>query len=102
MGNLLDRHRAHESTVRLCKAVLEQETNLQWCLMREELKSPIRDVDLVVTIGGDGTLLQASHHLDDSIPVLGVNSDPTREFEASVVVPHPDCRYSHSWPPNAL
>lgn len=38
-------------------------------------------MDLVVTIGGDGTLLQASHLLDDSIPVLGVNSDPTRNEE---------------------
>ncbi|CAN6483502.1 unnamed protein product [Victoria cruziana] len=31
--------------------------------------------------GGDGTLLQASHFMDDSIPVLGVNSDPTQPDE---------------------
>jgi hypothetical protein len=37
----------------------------------------IEGVDLVLTIGGDGTLLEASHHVDDRIPVLGVNSDPT-------------------------
>ncbi|CAM6099549.1 unnamed protein product [Calypogeia fissa] len=81
LGNLMDRHRAHEDAVQLCKDVLERKTNVQWCLLREELNTRIRDVDLVVTVGGDGTLLQASHHLDDSIPVLGVNSDPTRPNE---------------------
>ncbi len=32
--------------------------------------------DLVVTVGGDGTLLDVSHHLRTEIPVLGVNSAP--------------------------
>jgi NAD+ kinase len=33
------------------------------------------DVDLVVTVGGDGTLLAASHHVDGA-PILGINSAP--------------------------
>ena len=33
------------------------------------------DAALVVTVGGDGTLLAASHHVS-SIPILGVNSSP--------------------------
>jgi NAD+ kinase len=33
--------------------------------------------DLVVTVGGDGTLLGASHNVA-GVPVLGVNSDPQR------------------------
>jgi NAD+ kinase len=33
------------------------------------------DASLVVTVGGDGTLLAASHHVS-SIPILGVNSSP--------------------------
>ncbi|MFI5302458.1 MAG: NAD(+)/NADH kinase [Polyangiales bacterium] len=32
--------------------------------------------DLVVTVGGDGTLLAASHHVGADTPVLGVNSSP--------------------------
>ena len=35
-----------------------------------------RRFDLVVTVGGDGTLLHASHNVA-STPVLGVNSSPT-------------------------
>lgn len=33
--------------------------------------------DLVVSVGGDGTFLQAAHHVK-KIPILGVNSDPSR------------------------
>jgi len=31
---------------------------------------------LVITVGGDGTLLAASHKVPAGIPILGVNSDP--------------------------
>ncbi len=33
--------------------------------------------DLVVTVGGDGTLLAASHGIGSGIPLLGVNSAPS-------------------------
>ena len=33
--------------------------------------------DLVISVGGDGTFLQAAHVVSDS-PILGVNSDPRR------------------------
>jgi NAD+ kinase len=32
--------------------------------------------DLVVTVGGDGTLLAASHQVGDGTPIVGVNSAP--------------------------
>ncbi|KAL3689866.1 hypothetical protein R1sor_016175 [Riccia sorocarpa] len=83
VGNLPDRHRVHSHTVEVCKDVLRRRANVEWdSIMRDELQGcPIRKVDLVVTIGGDGTLLQASNCLDDSIPILGVNSDPTISSE---------------------
>jgi NAD+ kinase len=34
------------------------------------------EFDLVVTIGGDGTLLAASHRIGPDVPLLGVNSAP--------------------------
>lgn len=38
----------------------------------------LKDFDLIVTVGGDGTLLDVSHHIDHPIDLLGVNSDPLR------------------------
>lgn len=32
--------------------------------------------DWVITVGGDGTLLSASHHINGITPVLAINSDP--------------------------
>lgn len=37
----------------------------------------IRGYDLVITVGGDGTLLSASHAVRSSIPIFGVNSAPS-------------------------
>jgi NAD+ kinase len=37
----------------------------------------LADVDLIVAVGGDGTVLSAAHFLDHgTIPLLGINSDP--------------------------
>ncbi|XP_060188754.1 NADH kinase isoform X1 [Lycium barbarum] len=71
----------HKEAINFCQNILRKKL-VDWeAVYRFNLCQPIRDVDLVVTIGGDGTLLQASHFMDDSIPVLGVNSDPTQAKE---------------------
>nr|CAD1834066.1 unnamed protein product [Ananas comosus var. bracteatus] len=76
-----DRRRVHKDTINFCRSVLERKA-LDWELvLRNHLSCPIHHVDLVITVGGDGTLLQASHFLDGSTPVVGVNSDPTRVKE---------------------
>lgn len=80
---LNSRCKVHKDTIRFCQDVL-QSKYIEWePVTRDTLCRPIRHVDLVITIGGDGTLLRASHFLDDSIPVLGVNSDPTQVEEVT-------------------
>ena len=40
------------------------------------------DLDLMVAVGGDGTVLSAAHFLDHgTIPLLGINSDPNVSVE---------------------
>lgn len=72
----------HKKAINFCEEVLRNK-HVEWKPMfRNNLSQPISDVDLVVTVGGDGTLLQASHVIaDESIPILGVNSDPTQDQE---------------------
>ncbi|KAG6755162.1 hypothetical protein POTOM_040978 [Populus tomentosa] len=80
------------SSITNSQDILRKKSNIDWePILRTNLSQPIRNFDLVVTVGGDGTLLQASHFLDDSIPVRGVNSDPTQVKEHALW-----CRWRNS------
>ncbi|CAL5201074.1 unnamed protein product [Lathyrus oleraceus] len=75
---LNNRHKVHHESINFCQEILRKKS-VEWkAVLGNNLTEPINNVDLVVAIGGDGTLLLASHLMDDKIPVLGVNSDPTR------------------------
>ncbi|KAK6934132.1 NAD kinase [Dillenia turbinata] len=92
LSHLDNRRKVHKDAINYCQDILRKKMFDWESIVRNNLSCPIRDVDLVVSVGGDGTLLQASHFMDDSVPVLGVNSDPTQmeevekysnEFDAS-------------------
>ncbi|XP_078153810.1 NAD(H) kinase 3 [Carex rostrata] len=76
-----DRCRVHKETINRCTTIIEKRFPEWQLVMRNNLSQSIRHFDLVITVGGDGTLLRASHFIDDSVPVLGVNSDPTNSLE---------------------
>jgi len=40
----------------------------------------IKNKDLVISVGGDGTFLEVSHYIRNGMPVLGVNSNPERSI----------------------
>ncbi|KAL9433053.1 hypothetical protein AB3S75_027963 [Citrus x aurantiifolia] len=85
LQHLENRCKVHKDAINFCQDILSKKP-IEWePVFRNNLSRPIRNVDLVVTVGGDGTLLQASHLIDDSIPVLGVNSDPTRVEEVDML-----------------
>lgn len=72
--SLKQSHDIHQLTV---DTIIEKISNKGIYLdviFRGDLK-PIENYDLVITTGGDGTILETSKYIKD-IPVLGVNSDP--------------------------
>ncbi|KAK2967236.1 hypothetical protein RJ640_002063 [Escallonia rubra] len=81
LSYLVKRRSVHKDAINFCQNILRKKIVDCIPVFRSNLSQPISGVDLVVTVGGDGTLLQASHLMDDSIPVLGVNSDPTQVEE---------------------
>lgn len=48
-------------------------------------KEHLKDKNLVISIGGDGTFLSASHYIENT-PILGVNSDKNRSEGALTTV----------------
>lgn len=69
-------HDAHTQSVRQVRKELRAR-GIDFVESRGLRPKPRRGVDLVISVGGDGTLLQASHAVPSKSPVLlGVNSAP--------------------------
>lgn len=76
---LKNRYTVHKTCVDDVTSIIDS-IGIKYSLIgREELhRGSIQDRDLVIAVGGDGTVLNTASFIDDSIPVLGVNSDPSR------------------------
>jgi NAD+ kinase len=67
-------HDAHEATLDEVESAIERAGVVAKRVYRARLKPMMTEGKLVVSVGGDGTLLDASHKVRVA-PVLGVNSD---------------------------
>ncbi|MBK8219770.1 MAG: NAD(+)/NADH kinase [Candidatus Obscuribacter sp.] len=74
-------HLEHEETLALVVKTLES-AGLEVVPVRQldDFARLVPDVDLIVTVGGDGTFLRISHEVQTAVPVLGVNSAPITSF----------------------
>ncbi|HWA75624.1 MAG TPA: NAD(+)/NADH kinase [Polyangiaceae bacterium] len=70
-----DSHSEHQRTLEAVERVLDRAGVQVLWVWRARAMFDATDAALVVAVGGDGTLLAASHSVD-SAPVLGVNSAP--------------------------
>ena len=75
VGRLKQSHEDHESTIREVEQALDALGAEVVFRGGPRARVPPR-TDLVVTVGGDGTLLAASHLIGRDIPLLGINSAP--------------------------
>ena len=73
---LLQEHEIHQETLKRAKTAL-RELGARAVLRYRPEPLPDEDAwDLIVTLGGDGTLLWASHLADSSTPMVAINSAP--------------------------
>ena len=74
---LLREHEIHQETLQRAKHALKELGARAVLRYRPEPLPEDSDAwDLIVTLGGDGTLLWASHLADSSTPMLAINSAP--------------------------
>ncbi|ETX00813.1 MAG: hypothetical protein ETSY1_09785 [Candidatus Entotheonella factor] len=69
-------HEENRQTLTTVCQVLDAANVPYDCIYRGELE-PVSGYDLILSVGGDGTLLEVSRYAGNT-PVLGVNSDPIR------------------------
>jgi NAD+ kinase len=75
VNNWLDSHNEHMRTLEHVHHVLERAGVRALRVQRAHAVYDTSDAALVIAVGGDGTLLAASHSVSDT-PILGVNSAP--------------------------
>lgn len=69
---------SHEAQQETLETVVENLQHLGYkpqIIYRASL-TPIKEKDLVISVGGDGTFLEVAHYIHDLTPILGVNSNP--------------------------
>jgi NAD+ kinase len=79
-----DLKRAHENNLLCLERVIDtvEELKLPYdVILRTSLKENDITDQLVITVGGDGTVLDTSHYCERA-PLLGVNSDPEQSVGA--------------------
>jgi NAD+ kinase len=68
-------HATHYATLRMIEGILKR-LNIKYHKHARGKGVDYRPFDLVITIGGDGTILEAARALNSRQMILGVNSDP--------------------------
>jgi NAD+ kinase len=76
VDGLLREHEIHQETLKRAKRALRDLGARAVLRYRPEPMPEEGSWDLIVTLGGDGTLLWASHLADSSTPMLAINSAP--------------------------
>lgn len=68
--------------------------------VRESLRPyMVKGMQLVVTVGGDGTFLRAARYIKDDTPILGINSNPKRKegFFTTATIKNFERRFKRPW-----
>jgi NAD+ kinase len=74
---IVEGHENHYDTVEAVRERLDEEDMPYDELeIPEEPEEAFEGYDLVVSVGGDGTVLDTSHYIEDETPLLPVRSDP--------------------------
>ena len=74
--------KVHDRSLQSLKGVLKAQSNTIKVDIRARERVRRADFigrDLVIVLGGDGTLTSISHNIDSNTPVMGVNSHPRRD-----------------------
>ncbi len=76
VANVMSAHQAHTATVAELKSALQEEDVEVVRVRKRREPFDAEEFDLVIVVGGDGTMLRASHNVGSETPMLAINSAP--------------------------
>ncbi|RLB54189.1 MAG: NAD(+) kinase [Deltaproteobacteria bacterium] len=76
VSRIRDAHDSHVGTVEEARAILKQLGVRATYRHLSSLRRGFGAYDLVITLGGDGTLLGASHYVGQDVPMVAINTAP--------------------------
>ena len=73
--------RVHDESLDAIRIMLgnkckNEDVNVDFVAREKVVRSDFESKQLVIVLGGDGTLTSISHNIDENTPVMGVNSHP--------------------------
>ncbi|MBU1918241.1 NAD(+)/NADH kinase [bacterium] len=77
---MIKTHHQHMNSLKVIKEVLNN-SGIKYRMSTRSHSTNFKGFDLVITIGGDGTFLRATHYIKDQL-ILGINSVPTQSVGA--------------------
>ncbi|VVB74138.1 Bifunctional NADP phosphatase/NAD kinase [uncultured archaeon] len=83
----------HERTMKEVRSALKgRKVKSVFVEKGEEKPIHVKGADIVISIGGDGTFIEAAQLIEDDTPILGVNSDPSTSEGAHAMATRHDFR----------
>ena len=73
-------HLRHKATVDAVQEELKRLNLKPWWVNGAEISFIAKPGDRVVCVGGDGTVLSASHHCGEGVELISINSNPEMSF----------------------
>ena len=70
-------HNSHMKTLDIVVSEIQKQNIVCHVIDSKSFVAEPDDVEMIITVGGDGTLISASHNISGNIPILAVNSDPS-------------------------
>lgn len=71
------KHGEHEKTMKEVRSALKEQ-KIKSVFVKKGKGTPgmVKGVDIIISVGGDGTFIDTAQLIEDDTPILGVNSDP--------------------------
>jgi NAD kinase len=76
LRRLHDSHLRHRATVDEVTKELQRHRAKHWLINGADIAFTTKPGDVVICVGGDGTVLSASHHCGEGVDLMAINSDP--------------------------